>query len=297
LRSPPGPVHDFSRPFQQYLERFGHLSDSGNDFSSVPFRENPDLVLQMVLAYPAQQAGRQKAGWEDLPLSPLRRAFLQPLYRRARLFVLLREQISSLYTFGYGLFRDAFLELGRRFTGQGWIDQPEDIFYLYLDEVRQLALSPQEALPVRSRVAERRQEMQASQALKLPEVIYGDQPPPLMATTQPEQGASTTLRGIPSSRGYYRGRVKVIRSVAEIARLNPGDVLVIPYSDVSWTPLFARAGAVIAESGGVLSHSSIVAREYGLPCIVSVPQACQLPDNTLVAIDGHQGEIRIIAEG
>jgi pyruvate,water dikinase len=83
----------------------------------------------------------------------------------------------------------------------------------------------------------------------------------------------------------------VIRSLADFGKLEPGDVLVIPFSDVSWTPLFTRAGAVIAESGGILSHSSIVAREFNLPCVVSVSHACQIPDNTLVAVDGFKGEV------
>jgi len=78
--------------------------------------------------------------------------------------------------------------------------------------------------------------------------------------------------------------------------LRAGDVLVIPYSDVSWTPLFTKAGAVIAESGGILSHSSIIAREYGIPAVVSVPGACQIADGTLVTVDGYRGEILVHEE-
>jgi phosphohistidine swiveling domain-containing protein len=81
--------------------------------------------------------------------------------------------------------------------------------------------------------------------------------------------------------------------VADFGKLALGDVLVIPYSDVSWTPLFPRAGAVVAEAGGILSHSSIVAREYNLPCVVSVSHACQIPDDTIVTVDGYKGEVLI----
>ena len=76
----------------------------------------------------------------------------------------------------------------------------------------------------------------------LPEIIYGDEVPPAI---KPEV-RSNILKGIPSSRGYYRGPIKVIQSIAEFHKLVPGDVLVIPFSDVSWTPLFTHAGAVIA---------------------------------------------------
>ena len=70
-------------------------------------------------------------------------------------------------------------------------------------------------------------------------------------------------------------------------------MLVIPYSDVGWAPLFASAGAVIAESGGVLSHSSIIAREYGIPAVVSVPNACAMLDGVVVSVDGYRGEVHI----
>ena len=69
--------------------------------------------------------------------------------------------------------------------------------------------------------------------------------------------------------------------------------MVIPFSDVGWTPLFTKAGAIIAESGGFLSHSSIIAREYEIPAIVSVPAACSLKNDTVVTVDGYQGEIII----
>jgi pyruvate,water dikinase len=69
----------------------------------------------------------------------------------------------------------------------------------------------------------------------------------------------------------------------------------VPHSDVSWTPLFARAGAIVAEAGGMLSHSSIVAREFGIPCVVSAAGACDLPDGTEVVVDGYEGVVTVVA--
>jgi pyruvate,water dikinase len=85
--------------------------------------------------------------------------------------------------------------------------------------------------------------------------------------------------------------VKVLQSTEDFGKLDSGDVLVIPYSDVGWTPLFAKAGAVVSESGGILSHSSIIAREYKIPAVVSVTGACRLADNTVVTVDGYSGKI------
>ena len=83
----------------------------------------------------------------------------------------------------------------------------------------------------------------------------------------------------------------MVKGLGDFHKVIDGCVLVIPYSDVSWTPLFARAGALIAEAGGVLSHSSIVAREYGIPAIVSVPHATRLMDGIEVTVDGYTGNI------
>jgi pyruvate,water dikinase len=87
----------------------------------------------------------------------------------------------------------------------------------------------------------------------------------------------------------------VLKGLEDFGKVEAGDVLVIPYSDVGWTPLFARAGAVVAESGGMLSHSSIIAREYNIPAVVSVPGACRLADGTVVSVDGYRGQVIIHA--
>ena len=101
------------------------------------------------------------------------------------------------------------------------------------------------------------------------------------------------MKGTPTSRGVYTGPVRVVYGLQDFNKVNDGDVIVIPYSDVGWTPLFSKAGAIIAESGGILSHSSIIAREYNIPAVVSVANACNLEDGTIVIVDGYLGDIFI----
>ncbi len=132
--------------------------------------------------------------------------------------------------------------------------------------------------------------MEAWRDIPLPPVIYGDELPPIAAHDQRK------LVGTPTSRGCYTGRAKVVRGLGEFRKLDCGDVLVIPHSDVGWVPLFVKAGAVVAESGGMLSHSAIVAREYGIPAVVSVQGALALRDGTLLTVDGNAGEILIHEE-
>ena len=283
-------IKAFQAGVTDFLEQFGHLSDSGNDFSVVPWREQPEIVLGMVARMSnAGDRHADKFTIDDLYV-PLRRRWLFKLsYRRARQFRVYREQISSLYTYGYGLFRNCFLALGDCLVQRGVISDREDIFFLELDEIRALVKREGDER-VDIRIADRKSDLEQAQDLTPPETIFGDTPVPL------QKEFSERLSGVPTSRGYYRGRVRVVRGIQDFDKLQSGDVLVIPYSDVGWTPLFAKAGAVISESGGMLSHSSIVAREYNIPAVVSVPLACQLPDGSEVSVDGFKGEIFIHQE-
>lgn len=269
-----------------FLDRFGHLSDSGNDFSVTPWREQPEIVWKMIESQRVSDGPTHKIGPDEVTLSGLTRV----IYRRARQFRLYREMIGSLYTYGYGLFRPYFRELGRRLAERGVIDQTDDVFVLSFDEIRRAVTTDREVDDLRSKIAQRQQEIDRVRDAIPPSIIYGDRPAPI--ETQP----GDKLIGTPTSRGYYQGAARVVRGLKDFEKVQAGDVLIVPFSDVGWTPLFSRAGAVIAESGGMLSHSSIVAREYDIPAVVSVSGACQIPDGTLVTVDAYRGEVIIHAD-
>jgi phosphohistidine swiveling domain-containing protein len=278
----------FQLEFSRFIDRFGYLSDNSNDFSTVPWREDPHVVLKLIAGY--KYSGDRSDGkvrLADLNLRGMKGRALRIFYKRAREFRLYREKISSLHTYGLDLLRAYYLALGDRQVERGWLDKAEDIFYLYKQEIIQVIQGVRSGDELRRLAAIRQQEIDEAVDIQLPDIIYGDQPPPIIPNSL------SKLRGSPTSPGYYTGPIKVIRGIAEFSKLEPGDVLVIPYSDVGWTPLFAKAGALIAESGGILSHSSIIAREYCIPAIVSVNGALNLPDKSLVTVDGFQGEIII----
>jgi pyruvate,water dikinase len=167
------------------------------------------------------------------------------------------------------------------------IHSREDILFLDFEEVKEIAESAKREADYRQKVAGRKREIEKCLLITPPSIIYGDDALPL------KSHISDKLNGTPTSRGYYSGPVTVVQGIRDFEKLEEGDVLVIPYSDVGWTPLFTKAGAVIAESGGILSHSSIVAREYNIPAVVSVSGACNLEDDTVVTVDGYRGEIII----
>jgi pyruvate,water dikinase len=258
----------------EFLERFGHLSDSGNDFSSQPWRENPDALLAMVASRPSGKV-TERAIPPDLGRAA----------RKAADFRVAREHVSYVYTRGYGLHRGIFLEMGRRLTERGRLSRPDDVFYLTIQEVRGAMVG--EEGDFAALTAKRRDEMDALADLAMPEIIYGDS-----FTPAPPADPDHRLYGLATSRGVAAGTARVIKTVEEHHRVEQGDVIVIPYSDVAWTAMFAKASAVVAEAGGMLSHSSIVAREMRIPCVVSVDQATRIPDGCKIYVDGFSGEVR-----
>jgi pyruvate,water dikinase len=283
-------AEEFGQDIHQFIQRFGHLSDSGNDFSRIPWREDRDRVLNMIINHHPGERDHQKVTWKTLQAPSLSKFVIAPIFQRARRSRLRREQVSSLYTSSYGWFRVYFLVLAKQLVQQGSLREENDIFYLTLEEVRTLVAEPETS--VTERIKNRKDEIEQSQDAVLPEIIYGSVPPPLSLL----KDSMDKLKGTATSSGYFEGPLKVVHSAADFDKVKRGDVIAIPYSDVAWTPLFARAGAVVAESGGILSHSSIVAREYGIPCVVSVSGACNLPEGSRVIVDGFQGTIHIVRE-
>ena len=282
---------DFQHKTAEFIARFGHLSDNGNDFSCRPWREDPDLVLRLMVDFTSEHEEKTgKVRLANLKVNPLRRPMLKIFFERVRRYRLLREQLSRLYTYTYGLFRCYYLEIGRRLAERGALDAADDIYYLDDAEVRRLLAGQAGQDQARAEIAHHKGQMEKFRGANPPELIYGDEVPPL------EDRHLEKLTGVATSMGHYTGPVKVAHGIADFSKVVQGDVLVIPYSDVGWSPLFARVGAVIAESGGLLSHSSIIAREFGIPAVVSVSGAMNLCDHTRVTVNGYTGEIFIHAD-
>ena len=273
-----------------FFKRFGLLSECGKDFSKVPWREEPDKIIRMVLSHALHSKDNQKTTWETMQASAWLKMRMRPFYQRARTFRLLREQISSMYTSSYGWFRIYFNALANQLVKQGALETQDDIYYLTWQEVRALVEGSANIKELKEKIQAHKDNIERCRDIVMPEIIYGNAAPPVNLMKSDAQ----KLTGVPTSSGYYQGRVKVVRSIDDFERVLKGDIIAIPFSDVAWTPLFAKAGAVIAESGGILSHSSIVAREYGIPCVVSVNGACSLLEDCEVIVDGYQGVVSIL---
>ncbi|NND84090.1 MAG: hypothetical protein HKN46_02970 [Acidimicrobiia bacterium] len=277
--------------FAELLERFGALSDSGNDFSVPSWNEQPGHVLALALDHVNVEGSRSPTPWRDAMVGTgvFRRWLVGRLHRSARTYVAHREAVSFTYTAGYGMLRPHYLEVGRRLVERGSLTNPDDVMFLTAGEARDALLA---GTPGIADIASaRKADMARLTDVRMPETIFGDDFVPVPHS----EGDVDQLHGVPTSRGWHRGTLRVVMGIADGPKVAPGDVIAVPFSDVGWTPIFARAGAVIAESGGMLSHSSIVAREYRVPCVVQVDGATRLPDGATVVVDGYTGTITVEA--
>lgn len=287
LKTIPG-IEPFLNLFQEFLNRFGHLSDSNNDFSISTWREKPAVLMQMAISHPeAEGCTDGKIRFDDLPIHPFRRELLRGSFNNLRDYWIHREVIGATYTRAYSFFRLYFVELAKRFTERNVLKVQEDIFYLTFDEVIKILGGKANHEEMRYLIEERKVNMELCRNITLPSIIYGDDPAPINFPVTHQ------LIGTPTSGGVYTGRCVVIKNMQDWGKMTQGAVLVVPYSDVGWTPLFLKAGALVSESGGILSHGSIIAREYNLPAVVSVENTSLLADGTLVTVDGYQGVIMI----
>jgi pyruvate,water dikinase len=204
-------------------------------------------------------------------------------------YVANRERTKSLLVKGTQRARHIVKELGRRFVQAGYIAQPDDIFYLTMDEAKK-ATAGDGTDTLAAAVARRRAERERNRTVVLPEAFSG-RPEPIEAEAPL---ATQTLKGIPVSPGVVTGIARVIMDPRVDGEIEPGEVLVAPVTDAGWTPLFLTAAAVVVDIGGPLSHGATVARELGLPAVVNVKQGTKvIKTGQKITVDGRQGVVTI----
>ena len=171
----------------------------------------------------------------------------------------------------------------------GSISRAEDILYLLPEEIERRGSAHGDLLEL---VEDRKREWKRWSRLTPPAMIGA-----VEASTQPEgagEAAEGEVRGMAASRGVATGPARIIRDLSEADRLMPGDVLVCRTTSPPWTVLFARASAVVTDAGGVLAHTAITAREYGIPCVVGARGATErIRDGMVVTVDGERGVVRL----
>jgi pyruvate,water dikinase len=301
ILQPSAEGRELVREVDAFIARFGFLRPHGVDFSEPGWAEDPGAVWRAVgrLATdgrpaPAAHApprGDEAAAAVRRGLTGVRRRLFDKLLASTRRHIALRERLSLLLTEDVHETRRLLLALGEQLAGRGALGSRDDVFFLEYDELRALAQGDGSPEGARQLAEERRAEFERDARVELPETFAGEEPPALPAGGDAPTGEY--LSGTPASAGVVRGTARVVLDPGAVrGRLTREDVLVIPFTDTAWTPLFATVGGVVAETGGQLSHTAIVAREYSLPTVVGVKAATRLVrDGQAVTVDGGTGRV------
>ena len=289
---------------EAFMDCFGFLSSNGSDFTASTWAENPALIWRAVAraaaspdpASPEAAAAAREAARRRVRahLAPLSRLVFDRLLASVAAAIDLRESVSLLISeYSYQM-RRIFLAVAQQFVVQGDLADREDLFYLTYDEMKALAAGHLQREDAQARIAARRTEIEADALISPPSVISGD-PHLACRVAQSVPEAASDLSGIAASSGTVHGRARIVNDPVEApAALSREDILIVPYSDVGWTPLFSTIGGIVAETGGQLSHAAIVAREYGLPAVVGVKDATRLiQDGQRVFVDGNRGRVHL----
>jgi len=295
----------FLAAWDAFMAEHGHHRRGELEFANPTWAETPDYVLGIVRSYLAEDRGSdpmaayreraeeaERAAAESLAglRNPLKRALFRAALRWGRASARTRENMKSEGVRWLVAIRHSLLALGRLMAGRGTLAAASDIFFLDYDELG--ALVADTSTDWRPIVTARRAEHERLEALTPPPVVVGEWDE--SATWTPTV-PSRTLKGISVSSGVVRGRARVFLTADADEPVLPGEILVAPFTDPGWTPYFVPAAGIVMDMGGLLSHGSIIAREYGIPAVVNVGPATRIiSTGQLIEVDGDAGEVRIL---
>ena len=308
----------FRQQLDDFLFEYGWRHDAVYDLADVPWRENPAIPLASIakmmeldesddpeVVYQQKVARREEllaAARARLADEPETLASFDKLYEPARYsFPLTEDHAFYIDQLFISVFRRFCLAVGERLVAKGVFDRPDDVFFLYRDEV---VAALGDGGDQRETVAERRASMQAASRVPAPTTLGNPPPPPdapdpfmdalvyrLLGMVPPEESADPgALKGVAGSQGLYTGTARVVRSLDEATALEDGEVMVCEMTLPPWVPVFSVAGAIVADVGGVLSHTAIVAREFGVPAVVGTEVGTTaIKTGQTITVDGTKG--------
>lgn len=314
----------FRDEFRAYLQTYGQRGDTwGVRFPSwiedpTPALKNlKDYASQLELDFDGKQAGLQAERDRAIADATERLKGYPAAVRDRFAFMLKAAQMGYVLSEDHGFWIDfcgmyrvrlVLLELGRRLADAGVLAARDDVFFMTLGEVLHADDLLADGRSIEGRIAERKVELERLGRINAPPVLGTDYgPPPDNMITRflmkffggppPASDTPGVVRGHAGSPGKARGVARVIRSLEDAGRLREGEILVTPTTAPPWTPLFATAGGIVTDAGGVLSHCAVVAREYRIPAVVGTGMATAvIPDGQLIEVDGDAGTIRFLGD-
>jgi len=300
----------FLEAWDGFMTEHGHHCRGELEFFNARWSERPDYVLDLVRNYlrsmgsisPLENHRRLALERDELVeqcrrrlKNPIKRILFDRSLRQVRKLAVDRENWKNEIVRQLAVLRRALLTLGARFHKSGTLADAEDVFFLELPELEPLARGCADA-DIRRRIAERRADYERNKTFTPPPVVVGRFDPSRHAAPQIDP-AVRELKGIAVSPGVVTGKARVILRTDDHQHVEPGEILVAPFTDPAWTPYFLPAAGVVMDQGGVLSHGAIIAREYGLPAVVNVGPASRLiRTGQLLRVDGDRGTVTILED-
>jgi phosphohistidine swiveling domain-containing protein len=306
---------DFTIRFDAFVREFGYRGPSEWDIGVHTWETKPELPLSLIgrlrqLDDDASPGLRREERGDDAAaalqealkiLGPNEEA-VQTLHlaiASARRFGAWRERGKTNAVKVMHEVRAPLFELGRRLTARGELDHPQQVFMALEPELDLLATH---AADIADTLRERERQWRQLFEIDPPTFVVTGEPMTPLADLPRKGGHQVTtvkpgdvLAGAAASAGVTRGRSRVVTDTAQIAAFEPGEILIAPQTDPSWTPLFMVAAGVVVDVGALISHAMIVSRELGIPCVAGVAEATKrIPDGTLLEVDGSSGKVTVL---
>ena len=298
----------FLAAWDAFMTEHGHHCRGELELFNARWCETPDYILGLVRGYlrsmdrsdPLENQRRLAEEREHLAVqcrarlkNPIKRWIFSHSLRRAQELIVFREQLKNLGVRRFAFVRRVLLVLGQRLHEQGSLSCRDDIFFLEVSEIESVATGGA-SFDWRERIESRRREYEKNLKLNPPRVVNGRFDPNAPSWPVANAGAKL-LEGIPVSPGIVTGPARVILRTDDHEQVLPGEILIAPFTDPAWSPYFITAAGVVMEQGGILSHGSIVAREYGLPAVTNVASATRvIRTGDLVQVDGNRGCVSVL---
>lgn len=296
--------------FDAFLAEFGSRGPNEWDIGSDPWDLRPERALAVIGRIrtapsdhdPQQQAVRLAAERERAvtevrsALNPIDRKMFDKALAATTVWSQGRERSKTTIIRAIHSARLAQAELARRIAERGGPAQRRDTCLVGIEEFERMLEEPNcydDLISDRARIYD-------DLAARVPPFIVDGEVPPvdtwaLRSDTAEQLEAGSTLHGIAGCPGVARGRARVVLDAADPGALEPGEILIAPITDPSWTPLFLAASGVVVDVGATMSHAVIVSRELGIPCVVSAVGATErIPDGAMVELDGNTGRVTVV---
>ncbi len=290
------PSHsDFVLAFEQFLQSYGHRGPKELELAAPSWRETPAELLKLLYNSPPRTSqadtihGQHLAARDKLNqhLKPWQRRIAAYLSQKIGHYMALRENTRHFHIMGFDALRQKILRVEHQLIRAGKLRVPGDIFYLRSSEIEALDNAELEPESAHALVRKRRRNWQRQARMPVLETLNISLPAVVVD--------DSAMRGQCASPGCVEGVARVVTSLSEAHALSTGEILVAPYTDPAWTPLFPRSAGVIVGTGSFLSHAGTIARELHVPCLVDVKDCTRLIcTGQKLRLDATEGTVTIL---